>query len=406
MKYTTTILLFLITVGLQAQNRKVLRPIIKKNPVELLIGKKKTYYNINNGVDFPVDGLSKIIIYSRERITTKTAGYTINYSFDNNQKNTYKTPASTIDTHSAYVNKAIRYRTSKLYKKTILVPKNSKILHLSAKTKLVDVYVRNHKNKKQIKPIKAKKVVILTGKIANYYKLNSKIPTLLYIKDEGKLSVYTRKRINKKDKFKYTYSYKINNEKMINIKVDKTRLATNAIYKSLANKKRPSIYHKETIRVKKNSKIIFSSVDNVDARFVFEKKWIKLTPHKADEVKLITKKGDKIVTYYRLSPKNTFDFNINANKSQQIQLFLRGEFTYDMLANNDYEIVLKDFDNIVKTYKLSCNRSKEMNYLSEKDKIPGTLDKVIFKVPQGNHNYSISIKNHYKTALIRVLIQK
>jgi len=96
-------------------------------------------------------------------------------------------------------------------------------------------------------------------------------------------------------------------------------------------------------------------------------------------------------------------FNFTITNSTEIKILIRGEFQFDMHANNDYEIVLRDNGKIVHTYRLSCNRSNVLYYKFNNDLIPGTLDKFIIKVPKGKHKYSISINNKNKTALIRIL---
>jgi len=249
-------------------------------------------------------------------------------------------------------------------------------------------------------------VLILTGKTAYYYKLNSKIATNIHIKEAGKLYVYTRKRLGKKDNRNYTFSYKKGESNpVVKVKVENTKLSKYSIYKSLKNKRKPSIYHKTIIDVKENSKFTFTSLDRVDARFVFVKEWNEIFRKKADRIDLITKKGNKIRKYFRVSPDKIFDFKVKAKNNTKGKIFIRGEFTYDMLSNNDYKIILKDFGKIVTTYKLSCHRSKEMNYKNNVDNIPGTLDKIFFDISKGNHQYSISIGNKHKTALVRVLIK-
>lgn len=405
-KIVSFVLIILVSLSINAQKKQVIRPMTKKSKVAIIYGKKKTYYRLNKGLDFPVTNLKKIVIYSRERIKSKTDGYQITYNFDNSKVDTYGIYKSVIDKKSAYINKAIRYRTSKLSKKILNVPKNAETIHLYTDN-LVDIYVTPYKNKKTLKPINnpIKKVKVLTGKTAYYYKLNSKIPTDIYLNEVGKLYIYTRKRLSKKDNYTYTFSYKSENSKPTKIIINNAKFSRYATYKSISNRRKPSIYHKTSIDIKEKTKINFSSIDRVDARFVFVKKWKEIYQKNSNQIDLITKKGNKTRKYFRISKNNNFEFNINAKTKTEAKLLLRGEFTYDMLSNSDYKIILKDYDKIITTYKLSCNRSKEMNYKNNADKIPGTLDKIFFKIPKGNHHYTIKIGNKNKTALVRVLIE-
>jgi len=404
-KIISITIILLMSLSVFSQKRHVIKPITKKNPVAILYGKKKNYYHLNKSLDFPVEGLKKIVIYTRELLTTSSKGYSITYSFNTGETATYASNKSIIDKKSAFTSKVIHYRTSKLFKKVIEVPKNAKSIHLFTNS-LVDVYIKPNKKGKSIKPLKPyKRVKILTGKTANYYKLNSKIPKIIHVKEAGKLYVYTRKRLSKKDTKNYSYHYKIGKVTATKVKVTNAVNAKQATYKSLSNKRKPSIYHKQSIDIKESTKIVFSSIDKVDARFVFVKKWNEVLLKKSDRIDLITKKGNKTRKYFRVSPKNNFSFKVTTKQKTKGKIFLRGEFTYDMISNNDYKIILKDFGKIVTTYKLSCNRSKEMNYKDNKDKIPGTLDKIFFDIPKGKHQYSISIGNKHKTALVRVLLK-
>ncbi len=396
---------FTISIGSFSQKRNVIKPSIKKSAVAILYGKKKTYYHLNKSLEFPVDGLKKVVLYTRERLLKETNGYTINYKFDNDEEKLFLIEKSKIDKKSAYTSKSIQYRTSKRFKQVIEVPKNAKILYISSTNKLIDVYIKEYKKKKSIKPIQGKRVKILTGKTAYYYRLNSKIATNIHIKEAGKLYVYTRKRLGKKDNRNYTFSYNKEKDNPINIKVENTKISKYSIYKSLKNKRKPSIYHKTIINVKENSEFTFSSLERVDARFVFVKEWNEIFKKKANRVDLITKKGNKTRPYFRVSPNKDFNFKVKTKNNTKGKIFIRGEFTYDMLSNNDYKIILKDFGKVVTTYKLTCHRSKEMNYKNNADNIPGTLDKIFFDIPKGNHQYSISIGNKHKTALVRVLIK-
>jgi len=139
----------------------------------------------------------------------------------------------------------------------------------------VDVVVKSiAKKRKSLKPIsKAKKTRIIRGKSKKYYKLNSKTPTLVKVKGKGKLIVYTRKRLSKKDNSDYNFTYQIGTSKVKKIAVNDIKKAKNTAYKSLKTTKKPSTNHKTIIELKDGeNQIVFSSLDHVDARFVFVKK--------------------------------------------------------------------------------------------------------------------------------------
>jgi hypothetical protein len=154
--------------------------------------------------------------------------------------------------------------------------------------------------------------------------------------------------------------------------------------------------------------IQFASEFPVDARFVFVKSkekhvWKKVETSSKASVVLVSKKSESERVYHRIDNATSFDFLVNTAENTMLKVFVRGEFTYDMISNNDYEIILKDHGKMVNTYKLSCERSKEMNYKNDDELIPGSLDKIYIDVPKGQHKYSFSIQNKGKSALLRVV---
>ncbi len=77
-----------------------------------------------------------------------------------------------------------------------------------------------------------------------------------------------------------------------------------------------------------------------------------------------------------------------------------------MHSNNDYEIILKEDEKIVNTFKLSCFRSSKTEYTNNDEMIPGSLDIIYINIPEGKHNYSFHLNNNAKSALIRVSEKK
>jgi len=274
-KIISLLVIVLISVSTINAQKKVIKPI-GKSPVKIIIGKKRTYYNLNKSLDFSVKGLNKIAVFSRARMDNKLIDYKLSYSFDNGKKEAYNILKSNIDKRSVYTKKSLKKRVSKAFKKEMEIPANAKVLHLFLESnKAVDVVVKSiAKKKKSLKPInKAKKTRILRGKTKKYYKLNSKNPTLVKVTGKGKLIVYTRKRLNKKDNNNYSFTYQVGTSKVKNISVNDIKKAKNAAYKSLKTTKKPSTNHKIIIELKDGeNQIVFSSQDHVDARFVFVKK--------------------------------------------------------------------------------------------------------------------------------------
>jgi hypothetical protein len=274
-KIISLIVIVLISISTINAQKKVIKPI-GKSPVKIIIGKKRTYYNLNKSLDFSIKGLNKIAVFSRARIDNKLIDYKLSYSFDDGKKEPYNILKSKIDKRSVYTKKSLKKRVAKAFKKEIEIPVNAKVLHLFLEgNKTVDVAVKSiAKKRKSLKPInKAKKIRIIRGKSKKYYKLNSKKPTLVKVTGKGKLIVYTRKRLNKKDNKNYNFTYQVGSSKVKKVSVDDVKKAKNAAYKSLKTTKKPSTNHKMIIELKDGeNQVVFSSQDHVDARFVFVKK--------------------------------------------------------------------------------------------------------------------------------------
>lgn len=265
------VLILLINLNINAQ-KKIIKPITKKTPVTILVGKRITYYSLTEKLDFKVDNNQKITIYSRAKIDKTPVNYTLAYSFDNGNENLYTVTENSIDKHCAFTKKTLKKSVSKVFKKEIDVPKNAKILHLYLKSK-EPVLVKVKSVDKKLKPVqKTKKIKIIKGKNRKYYKLNSKIPTVIKVNGKGKLIVYTRKRLTKKDSGKYRFSYQKDHSKPKTVEVNKAKKSKHAVYRSLKITKKPSVNHKTVMRIKTQTQIIFSSHDNVDAKFIFIEK--------------------------------------------------------------------------------------------------------------------------------------
>lgn len=412
-KLIINIFILLFTMCTFAQKKVILKPILEKKAVKIISGKRNVYYalNINKSIKFSVKGYDKLVVYSRERINKEALGYTILYDFDNKISQKYAVAKKRKDYRSVYVDKKTNSTVALFNKKNITVSNQASIINFkTANLSNVDIKIAAFKNGKKtfLKPINdVDKVFIVTGKPRNYYKLNSKTPTVIETNKEGELIIYTRKRLLSNSLTNYSFSYQIEGLESNIVKINDVKKSTQSVFKSLNIKELPSTYNKTIIKVDDiYQKIVFSSNFPVDARFVFKKTikkngWEELESFQGEIVPLLVKNKKTIKEYTRITSKKPFKFSVD--KAEEIKIFIRGEFKYYMHANNDYEIVLRDNGKIVNTYKLSCYRSNIMQYKFNDEFIPGTLDKFTIKVPLGKHKYSISINNKDKTALIRVM---
>ncbi len=414
MKYIFKILVLItITTSVYSQKNFDIKPINKK-PVIIISGNNKIYYPIEQkeNISFPVKGIDKIFVYTRLRLmSNKQKAYTIAYKFNKGSGSKYKVADINQDKKSCFVDKNLKSRPSLAFKHEIVIPKGIENIEFTLlnSNNIVDLKILTFIDKKKvyIQPNnKEDEQVIKIGKVFSYYKLNSKIKTIIKPNGTGKLVVFSRKRLSANDNGKYSFTYKINNSEINVINVPKSTISKSSTYKSYNIKELPSNYKKTVIEIKDENQIIeFSSNDKVDARFVFykdkqKKNWIDFKLKHEDTAVLVAKKSQKERLYYRISSENRL--HIKDIKGTKMRIIVRGEFTYDMHSGNDYILVLKDEDMIIKSYKLSCTKSTEMEYKFNDDMVPGTLDKIYINIPKGNHNYYLEIKNHDKTALIRV----
>jgi hypothetical protein len=419
MKQITTVLIFILSnVLLFSQNSIELKPVEKKHPVILISGNDYMLYKLDkrNPIEFLVEGADSLIISSRKRIDERDNfnPYSISYKFDNLGNNEYTSAVIKIDHNSVYVDKSVMNNPSTIFKKALLVPAGSKNLKLftTKSGEEIDVSITAYygKEKKKPKPnIESETILIKTGKQIHYYKLNSVIPTIVKADGEGKLIVYTRKRLSDNNTEGYTFTYTDKYSFTRTVKVDDVKVSKESIYKSFNILEQPSTYTKTVIEIpEKYGEIIFSSDNEIDARFVFQKgkdelKWKEIVPkNNIESVILYYKETNTFIKYNRISNKQTFSFDITGPKT--IRLLVRGEFLYDMYSNDDYEIVLKEGTKVIQTYKLSCFRSSKTEYKDNDEMIPGTLDVLYITIPEGKHSYSFEINNVDKTALIRLSI--
>lgn len=408
--------IFAINLSVFAQKEAVY-PLNKKKSVKIISGKSTDYYTLDTEktTDFQVELFDKIIIYSREQIDKNSIGYNLSYRFDTTDFTHSKKIKKGKDVNSVLIATDIgKKNVSYYYKTQLIVPEGVKLLQLKSNFEKVAVKVKAYKNRKKVflQPLSnSKKVRVTKGKRRRYYKLNSKKPTVLETNKEGELIVYTRKRISAKSSNNYSFSYQVGDSIPVKVRINNVKKSMYAAYSSTKINKTPSSYNKTIIKVKDvYQQIKFSSKYPVDARFVFIRElkkngWEEIQTKGGIRIPLVVKKKKVVRDYTRIENKQPFVFETNKKSDTKLRVFIRGEFRYDMHANNDYEVILRDYNKVVHTYKLTCNRSNIMNYKNNDNLIPGTLDKFELIVPKGKHAYSISIANKRKSALVRVLLE-
>jgi len=407
----STLVFLIITYTGQAQWEE-LTPALKKMPVRIISGKKLTYYTPVKKLPltYDISGYDKLYLYSRTQVDDKSGKYAILYYTDH-KPHREQVEKIRIDRKAVYTDKSVKSLVSKSHKTIIDNTKHYKELTIEQTGKRrVDFYLSGEKNGKRykLKPINDNKIVtIIKGNKNRYYNLASKIPTRIHLKQSGKLIVYTRKRMTGREPEAYSFEWKSKSGKIKNIHIKNAKISRVSAYTSRKIKAVPSIYHKTVIDINQASEILeFSSRDAVDARFIFKpdkkkQKWIPITVH-SKTVPLKVRKKELIRKYYRLTQGKPIEFDIRTKKPVHLRILVRGEFTYDMFSANDFVLEFYESGKLVKTYKLTGERSQELIYLNEKERVPGTLDKIFMEVPSGEHHYEIKLKDKDKSALIRI----
>lgn len=399
-----------------SQNHKEIKPIEKKHPVVLITGENHIFYQLNkhNQSEYNISGADSIVIVTRKQLADNDhfKPYTISYKFNELQEIEYASGEIKPDHNAQYLNKSLMKRPSTQIKKRIRVPLQTDKLTVYSKknneTIDLNVYAYYGKEKKKLKPLTKNQTSLLkSGKCNNYYKLNSSIPTIIDVTGPGKLIVYTRKRLSKNDSSGYSFSYKDKYSNVKTIHIKSVKESKESMYKSLYIKEVPSGYTKTVIDIpKKLGQITFFSEFPVDARFLYQEEdlemnWKVINPTDNKELVVLNdKETKKVLKYHRISETERMTFDVTGPKT--IRLLSRGEFTYDMHSNNDYEIILREGKTIINTFKLSCFRSSKVEYLNNNEMVPGTIDVIYLNIPEGKHSYSLSVNNNNKTALVRV----
>ena len=387
-----------------------LSPVVKKAPVQVLSGNRLKYHSTKKGrISFPVKSFDSVVLYTRERIDGKATPYAIHYRLKSGD-NRYGVKRVKKDRHAFYADKSIGFYPSKSHRKTLHLQPEDELLELEVTgSNPVDMRLVGYKDGKKtpVSPLHSgKRITIISGRKNSYYKLNSKIPAKIHVNGSGKLIVYTRLRMRDRKPVSYGFSYKTSDGRVKYINVSKAVPSRKSIYTSRKIKEKPSVYHKTVIDLDAVPvDISFHSKNPVDARFVWKsgKKNIwKPIAVKDQPVKLKVRGKNTIRNYHRLKPGQPMSFTVPAKHKGEIRILVRGEFTYDMFSDNDYIIQLTEKGKVIKTYKLTCSKSGKLIYVDDPSRVPGTLNKIYFKVPHGTHRYELRMNSTDKTALIRI----
>jgi hypothetical protein len=267
---------------------------------------------------------------------------------------------------------------------------------------------------KNIKVLTKNTELILKGKKEyKYFRLDKTKPTKISVNGPGKLKVIVRIKSNSMDKV---------STNLLSIKA----IADNKkmILKSVPVLKKSTKFSSNTKWISESKDFIFSVLpDNhiftfllneietegdvyVHFSFTPESKveWeerisINQTEEKVD---LISEKNPKGFTYFRIDQENSFKDTVKGR--DWIKIIIRPEFKYSEFSDLSVRVALKINGEIVKTYTVNSKRSKVLRYKENGKMIPGTSDKIYYKIPNKNIpiSYEIVVIGSKKSALLRV----
>ena len=273
-------------------------------------------------------------------------------------------------------------------------------------------------DKVEVKPKKFVGVVHMSSESDFvYYALSEKKKTVLALNGPGKLIVYNRVRLEDKgSKSKpYYLKYTIDKKRIKTKKIDAKPISTKVKYKSSKLIGLPSKADKEVIIIPPGKHTVsfykYKTQQKAHVRFVYQKtkkqQWKELTSNYLNQVQLQHVISKKENTYTRIDNKSGVSIP-TTNTNSKVRVYLRADFDYKMHTENIIRLELKQNGKLLKTYKVTCKKSKKVENLTDKKLIPGSLEKLYIDIPSHSKGQvlELSIKDKTKSALVRVFLNE
>ncbi|MBO6515590.1 MAG: hypothetical protein JJ975_03475 [Bacteroidia bacterium] len=260
-----------------------------------------------------------------------------------------------------------------------------------------------------------KKVQLKTGELKPtlYYALSKKYATVLRIGGPGEVTIFLRTKMQEdeasdsKYHLRYVLDGKIVKVKPVgSSKASKKTLVVGKSYRVSVVKKVQIIIppgkHRLEVFSLNDERLVFS-------KYYFEKhvkpKWkVKQPINNMEATSLTTVESKKVLNYYRIDSEN--GMKIEMDENTYLRLLVRVEFKHSMFSDNEMRIQMKENGKVVYTFKVSSVRSKYVVYTEGGKLIPGTLNKIYIRVPEGKHKYEFVVADKSKTALIKASYDK
>lgn len=265
---------------------------------------------------------------------------------------------------------------------------------------------------KNIKVISKNNEIILKGKHEyKYYRLDETKPTKITVNGPGTLKAFVRVKstnLNQISSKPFNIKCILDNKKVSFKKVPNltksAKFSTSKKWMSLSKEFKFNVQpdrHKYTFFLTDNA-------ENAYVHFVFipdsKVKWEERKSINSNEEKatLVSDKNKNGFTYYRVNSKMTF--KDTTSNCEYLKIITRPEFKHSEFSDLTLRIGLKINGKIVKTYTVNSRRSRVMRYKENGKMIPGTSDKIYYKLTNKKtpFQYEIVVLGSKKSVLIRV----
>lgn len=275
------------------------------------------------------------------------------------------------------------------------------------------VFGQKEKGKK-IKPKHHVSIVKMQSKkLLTYYALSHKERTELVVTGPGKIEVLLRVRLEDttKSSLPYTIQHVLDDKKMKIDTLKSEKVSKSLTYKSKKLTGKPSAAGKVFIHVPPGKHIVKLYKGDTDQKIHAEFKYLKdknqpnwkhmqaALALDTVRIKYLNKKN-AIVTFYRIT--NEKKFVLNTTDTTQLKIIIKAELDFKDQSGKPIILTVKEKGTVVKSFKITGEKSQETEYVDEKKLIPGNSNVIYLNLPKGIHTYEFSLEDKKKSALLLI----
>lgn len=255
-------------------------------------------------------------------------------------------------------------------------------------------------------------VVLGSKKNYTYYALSDRSDAKLTVRGPGELTVYTRVRVGTDESASESFDlkYVIDGSKVKTKTIGPLKPSSRTKFVSKLEGV-PTVAAKTTIQIPPGKHVIqfykSKTKQPIHSRFLFslfnKPIWKDYKPAtQLEKVELKYSSGKASPNYYRISSKDEFVFQVK--DSARVRIFVRDEFTYKMLSENNLRLEVTETGKDAKVYKFLTKRAKNLTYSAMSKYVPSYLKSLYLDLPASEQprEYRIKLKSGGGSALIRV----